>query len=170
MLVSCGCRPLACVAQWVDTGYRLVPNATNPEWTGYLLNVTSQTWLTEAQVSLSVWHHQLMVFVPADLSTSNIGAIYNTDGEPRARFAIHAPFGLRLRVRPRGRQRGCVAPGCGCGGVASVYVRAGCPEPQHGRVFDAACTHRRLLHPTGAQQAPTRSLPSLRGSATPRST
>ncbi len=30
-------------------------------WTGYLLNLTSQTWLTAAEVDRPVWVHQLLV-------------------------------------------------------------------------------------------------------------
>ena len=96
------------VSQWVDTGYRLRPpnsTAKKDQWTGYLLNVTSQvsvcasdaatnahrrtshvswlgrqTWLTPEVVSRSVWHHQLMVFVPDNVIPGNIGLIYNTGG------------------------------------------------------------------------------------------
>lgn len=62
---------------WVDTGYRL----NNTDYTGYLLNLTSQSWLTPADTDRHVWTHQLMVFVPKDCMNYTIGFIYVTGGD-----------------------------------------------------------------------------------------
>lgn len=64
---------------WRDTGYRL--NTTGPDgWTGYMLNLTSQTWLTPDATDRYTWTHQLMVFVPNGLKNYTIGSIYLTGG------------------------------------------------------------------------------------------
>ena len=36
-------------------------------WDAYLLNLTSGTWLTEAESSCYVWTHQLLVVVPWEM-------------------------------------------------------------------------------------------------------
>eukprot|EP00227_Mantoniella_beaufortii_P010629 CAMPEP_0197600516 /NCGR_PEP_ID=MMETSP1326-20131121/33406_1 /TAXON_ID=1155430 /ORGANISM="Genus nov. species nov., Strain RCC2288" /LENGTH=85 /DNA_ID=CAMNT_0043167623 /DNA_START=30 /DNA_END=284 /DNA_ORIENTATION=+ len=51
------------VYNWVDTGFRY--NETG--WSGYMLNLTSQTWLTPAESDRSVWTHQLLVVIPDNL-------------------------------------------------------------------------------------------------------
>jgi len=52
--------------RWFDTGARIegasLDNTTR--WVGYILNVTSQQWLTPEDVSLSIWTHFLVVIVP----------------------------------------------------------------------------------------------------------
>ena len=54
--------------KWHDTGKRLhsaVPTAKGLiRYTGYVLNMTSQTWLTEAESSNPVWTHHLVICVP----------------------------------------------------------------------------------------------------------
>ena len=51
---------------WRDTGNRLNGTAlgTNVKWTGYVLNFTSQTWLTPQDSDRSVWWHIMVVIVP----------------------------------------------------------------------------------------------------------
>jgi hypothetical protein len=55
---------------WVDSG--LTIHGRNADgsvtYTGYLLNMTSQQWLTPADSSRSVWWHQLVVLVPSNLN------------------------------------------------------------------------------------------------------
>jgi hypothetical protein len=41
--------------QYEDTGIVLNEERKQGNWVGYLLNVTSQTWLTDAEVSISKW-------------------------------------------------------------------------------------------------------------------
>jgi len=62
---------------WVDTGYRL----NNSDYTGYMLNLTSQAWLTPEDTDRHIWTHQLMVFVPTGCMNYSIGFIYVTGGD-----------------------------------------------------------------------------------------
>lgn len=43
-------------------------NLTANGWDAYILNVTSGTWLTEAETTCHVWTHQVLVVVPWKLS------------------------------------------------------------------------------------------------------
>lgn len=63
---------------WYDTGI-VIRNDTFG-WTGYYLNMTSQTWLTAQDSSRPVWTHQLVVVVPDNLKTLDTSAIYVTGG------------------------------------------------------------------------------------------
>ncbi len=67
---------------WVDTGLRI--NGTGLEskvkWTGFILNVTSQTWLTPQDSDRSTWTHLLVVVVPEnfdplDNATNDFGSM-----------------------------------------------------------------------------------------------
>ena len=54
-------------------------------WTGYLLNVTSQHWLTDADFSpnsemKSLWWHYLVVIVPNEIKYPNNGTLWITGG------------------------------------------------------------------------------------------
>eukprot|EP01138_Halocafeteria_seosinensis_P003622 gb/GECG01003701.1/.p1 GENE.gb/GECG01003701.1/~~gb/GECG01003701.1/.p1 ORF type:complete len:514 (+),score=57.00 gb/GECG01003701.1/:1-1542(+) len=66
---------------WVDTGERLNDQTG---WTGYVLNVTSQKWMTINDSSSPIWTHQLLIVVPDNLnkqgSTGKTGMIYMTGG------------------------------------------------------------------------------------------
>ena len=52
--------------RWIDTGDRI--NGVDPlhlvGWTGYVLNFTSQEWLTAGEVSQPLWWHIMIVVVP----------------------------------------------------------------------------------------------------------
>lgn len=61
---------------WVDTGYTLHTD----QWDGYMLNLTSQSWLTENATDRHIWTHQLMVFIPSNCKNLSISAIYVTGG------------------------------------------------------------------------------------------
>lgn len=61
---------------WTDTGIRL----NDSGWHGFMLNLTSQQWLTPQDVSKSVWTHQLLVIVPDELKKRNHAIIYVTGG------------------------------------------------------------------------------------------
>lgn len=54
-------------------------------WTGYVLNVTSQRWLSDADFSPdsqsgSIWYHFLVVIVPDDIKYTSNGTIWITGG------------------------------------------------------------------------------------------
>jgi len=81
---------------WFDTGVTLSgigPDISeNASWVGYVLNVTSQKWMTDSDTSHSIWWHYLVVIIPNEVDTSrtNWGLLYvtggdNTDGYPSAK-------------------------------------------------------------------------------------
>ena len=54
-------------------------------WTGYVLNVTSQKWLTDADFSpdspaKSIWYHWLVVIIPDEIKHPNNGTMWITGG------------------------------------------------------------------------------------------
>ena len=60
---------------------------TGPGFTAYILNMTSQQWLTYDQVSRSIWWHYLVVVVPDEIKHPNVAGVWvtgghNTDGYP----------------------------------------------------------------------------------------
>jgi PhoPQ-activated pathogenicity-related protein len=61
-----------------DTGIVLNENRLYGKWVGYVLNVTSQTWLSEEEVSISVWTHNLVVIVPDHLKITDHALLYLT--------------------------------------------------------------------------------------------
>lgn len=61
---------------WRDTGFRYHEKG----WTGYMLNLTSQTWLSPADSNRYIWTHQLLVVVPDNLKDKNHATIYATGG------------------------------------------------------------------------------------------
>jgi PhoPQ-activated pathogenicity-related protein len=56
---------------WVDTGERIhgnIPTSNGIElYTGYVLNMTSQAWLTEEDSSRPIWWHILVVIIPENV-------------------------------------------------------------------------------------------------------
>ena len=40
------------------------PRISEKQWTGFILNMTSQTWLTKDDSDRSVWWHILVVIIP----------------------------------------------------------------------------------------------------------
>jgi PhoPQ-activated pathogenicity-related protein len=72
--------------EWHDTGVRIHGKKgilAKSDWTGYVLNYTSQTWLTPADSDRSVWQHRMVVIVPANYDpknnqTMNFGSMYMT--------------------------------------------------------------------------------------------
>lgn len=67
--------------EYFDTGSVLNSNRLSGEWKGYLLNVTSQTWRSTDEVSLSKWTHTLAVIVPNDLRVKDQALLYLTGGD-----------------------------------------------------------------------------------------
>ena len=72
---------------WKNTGVTIKGTSLfckhNCSFTGYLLNLTSQGWLTKKETSCSVWTHQLVVIVPDTLNEANetTAFLYVTGGD-----------------------------------------------------------------------------------------
>jgi PhoPQ-activated pathogenicity-related protein len=71
--------------KWYDTGKKLKENG----WTAYLLNVTSQAWLTPADFAGPfghIWTHQVVVVIPEKINYPDAAALWITgngnDGAP----------------------------------------------------------------------------------------
>lgn len=62
---------------WFDTGVRI--NNTKG-WTGYLVNMTSQQWLTPEDASKSIWTHQLLIIKPDVIRARSHALVYVTGG------------------------------------------------------------------------------------------
>ena len=62
--------------RWEDLGLRL----EGGDWTGYVLNFTSQQWLSPHLVSRSEWWHQLLIIVPHHLTVRQTGLLWITGG------------------------------------------------------------------------------------------
>lgn len=70
---------------WVDMGpdYVVEGNIGQRKYTGYLLNMTSQRWLTDEDFSpdseaKSIWWHYLMVIIPEEVKYKTNGSLYIT--------------------------------------------------------------------------------------------
>ena len=64
---------------WVDTGVRIDGVVSSiKHWTGYVLKMTSQRWLTDADSSCSLWEHDVVVIVPNNLDPNNNKTELNT--------------------------------------------------------------------------------------------
>ena len=61
--------------KWTDSGARLEDGSG---WTGYLLNFTSQTWLSPELVSRSEWWHQLLIIVPDENKVLDTATLWIT--------------------------------------------------------------------------------------------
>ena len=53
---------------------------TGPGFTAYILNMTSQQWLTYNDVSRSIWWHYLVVVVPDKIEFPGIAGVWVTGG------------------------------------------------------------------------------------------
>lgn len=90
-LVSCKTTPLDDYVNrpdshysWFDTNITLTGQSTvsKIKWTGYVLNMTSQKWLTKAESSRPIWWHILVVIVPDNLASehNDTAAVWITGG------------------------------------------------------------------------------------------
>eukprot|EP01013_Petalomonas_cantuscygni_P008288 TRINITY_DN21004_c0_g1_i1.p1 TRINITY_DN21004_c0_g1~~TRINITY_DN21004_c0_g1_i1.p1 ORF type:complete len:562 (-),score=146.05 TRINITY_DN21004_c0_g1_i1:753-2339(-) len=61
---------------WHDTGHRINLGLA----TGYVLNMTSQTWVTPDNNTRPVWWHTMVVVVPLEWDRSRDGFVYVTGG------------------------------------------------------------------------------------------
>jgi len=68
---------------WTDTGIRL--QGIDPIhlrlWNGYVLNFTSQAWLTPEDSTRHLWWHILVVIVPPEVDHLNTPFLWITDGD-----------------------------------------------------------------------------------------
>ncbi len=53
---------------------------SGPGYTGYVLNMTSQMWLTPADSDRSIWWHYVAIIVPDLIEFPNHAVVYNTGG------------------------------------------------------------------------------------------
>jgi PhoPQ-activated pathogenicity-related protein len=67
--------------EYFHTGQVLNLNKLSGNWLGYVLNITSQTWRSLSEVSISKWTHKLVVIVPDDLKVKDQGLLYLTGGD-----------------------------------------------------------------------------------------
>jgi len=69
--------------KWADLGHRLeiddLEDGTGG-WTGYVLNFTSQQWLSEEIVSKSEWWHIMLVIVPHEVQVKDTAMLWITGG------------------------------------------------------------------------------------------
>ncbi|PIK49439.1 putative autocrine proliferation repressor protein A-like [Apostichopus japonicus] len=66
--------------------YRVLPESTRVvpgEYTAFVLNMTSQTWLTPQESSQPVWWHYLIIMVPDVVLYSDTAFVYITGGSNR---------------------------------------------------------------------------------------
>lgn len=66
--------------------YRILPDSTRTvkgEYTAFVLNMTSQTWLTAKDSSQPVWWHYLTIMVPDTVLYSDSAFLYITGGSNR---------------------------------------------------------------------------------------
>src|SRR5690606_3483961 len=61
-------------------GWTLAKTITGEGWTGYVLDLTSQTWRTKAEVDRPEWKHWLTIVKP-DGATANTALLYIGGGE-----------------------------------------------------------------------------------------
>ena len=70
---------------YYDTGLRMEGesprNGVLTPWKGYVLNMTSQSWLTPADSSRPVWWHMLVVIEPDIVSHEDRGMLWITGGD-----------------------------------------------------------------------------------------
>jgi len=66
--------------QWTDLGQRLEDGGG---WKGYVVNMTSQQWLTPELVSRSVWWHQLVIIVPDEIQETETAGLWIAGGTNR---------------------------------------------------------------------------------------
>lgn len=82
---------------WTDLNYQI--NGTSPSgvsWTGHLLNVTSQKWLTDSDCDRSLWWHYLMVIIPENVNWQRNASMYVTGGSNTAGFPTEDDEDIRV--------------------------------------------------------------------------
>lgn len=94
-------RPIADLDSYT---WSLVKKESLDSYDYYVINMTSQTWLSAADTDRSVWWHWIQIIVPTDLDLSlgNIATMYinggsNTDGVPTQPDPVVALFATAMR-------------------------------------------------------------------------
>lgn len=72
--------------------YSILDTVSGEGYTTYIVDMTSQQWLTEAEVNLPIWEHYMTVTVP-DAVLSDIGFLYITGGNKTNSVPSVAPDG-----------------------------------------------------------------------------
>jgi PhoPQ-activated pathogenicity-related protein len=67
--------------EYFHTGEILNLNKLSGNWLGYVLNITSQTWRSTPEVSISKWTHTMVVIIPDDLRVKDQALLYLTGGD-----------------------------------------------------------------------------------------
>src|SRR5436190_12895598 len=60
-------------------GYKLVRESRGEGYTAYVLDMTSQQWLTEKEVDKPIWKHWVTIIKPEEIS-SDTGLLFITGG------------------------------------------------------------------------------------------
>lgn len=72
--------------KFIDTGVRRSGNG----WTGYVYNLTSQMWLSEANVSRPLWWHWLIIIIPHDVKMNGTKALLYITGNDNRDGSEHS--------------------------------------------------------------------------------
>jgi len=75
--------------------YRLVRTLPGEGWTGYVLELTSQSWRSPGEVDRTLWQHWLIIIRPARISTSTALLLIgggNNGGKPPERVDAALPL------------------------------------------------------------------------------
>ncbi|MEX2132320.1 MAG: PhoPQ-activated protein PqaA family protein, partial [Pseudohongiellaceae bacterium] len=70
--------------------YQVINTIDGEGYTTYIIEMTSQQWLTEAEVNLPIWEHIMIVTRP-DTVSSNTGFLYITGGDKFDEIPVAAP-------------------------------------------------------------------------------
>lgn len=81
--------------------YEVIDTAFGEDYTTYIIAMTSQKWLTEAEVNLPLWEHYMTVTRP-DIVLSDIGFLYITGGDKQDTAPSSAPATDVERARRTG--------------------------------------------------------------------
>lgn len=81
--------------------YELAAKIEQPDFTGYVISMTSQTWLSAKEVSPSVWKHELRIVVPKGVS-SDTALLFIGGGSTREKPKVEVKPEL-VRVAKAGK-------------------------------------------------------------------
>ncbi|CAL1541759.1 unnamed protein product [Lymnaea stagnalis] len=60
--------------------YRYLTSITGPDYSIYILNMTSQTWLTDKVTTTPVWWHYVSVIIPKEVEYTDTGFLWISSG------------------------------------------------------------------------------------------
>lgn len=88
---------------WTDTGdvirgHKALDRSIT--YKGYVLNMTSQRWLTDADTSRSLWWHYLVVIVPSNYNpdTARNATLWITDGDNDSPDELPTRFNYNMLI------------------------------------------------------------------------